>query len=147
MLKKKIWATFQRIIEVFTQIIATKLSKIWDWNQGSEIRKKTYSGSQIQGSKRHRIPDPDPQHCLYLFVDVTDPLAERLNSLADVEEEMPGFLAATRDWFRFESPPSHRSTNFLICKICTDIWKASFSICSSLYGSAHFEIDFSKQFS
>jgi hypothetical protein len=22
---------------------------------------KTYSGSQIQGSKRHRIPDPDPQ--------------------------------------------------------------------------------------
>jgi hypothetical protein len=32
---------------------------------GSEIRdpEKTYSGSQIQGSKRHRIPDPDPQHC------------------------------------------------------------------------------------
>jgi hypothetical protein len=25
---------------------------------------KTYSGSRIQGSKRHRIPDPDPQHCL-----------------------------------------------------------------------------------
>jgi hypothetical protein len=21
------------------------------------------SGSRIQGSKRHRIPDPDPQHC------------------------------------------------------------------------------------
>jgi hypothetical protein len=33
---------------------------------GSEIRdpEKTYSGSRIQGSKRHRIPDPDPQHCL-----------------------------------------------------------------------------------
>ncbi len=30
---------------------------------GSEIRdpEKTYSGSRIQGSKRHRIPDP--QHC------------------------------------------------------------------------------------
>jgi hypothetical protein len=27
-------------------------------------RKKTYSGSRIQGSKRHRIPDPDPQHWL-----------------------------------------------------------------------------------
>ncbi len=26
---------------------------------GSGIRKKTYSGSRIQGSKRHRIPDPD----------------------------------------------------------------------------------------
>jgi hypothetical protein len=34
---------------------------------GSEIRdpEKTYSVSRIpeQGSKRHRIPDPDPQHC------------------------------------------------------------------------------------
>ena len=31
---------------------------------GSEIRdpEKTYTGSRIQGSKRHRIPDPDPQH-------------------------------------------------------------------------------------
>jgi hypothetical protein len=31
---------------------------------GSEIRdpEKTYSGSRIQGSKRHRIPNPDPQH-------------------------------------------------------------------------------------
>jgi hypothetical protein len=34
---------------------------------GSEIRdpEKTYSGSRIQESKRHRIPDPDPQHCFY----------------------------------------------------------------------------------
>jgi hypothetical protein len=33
---------------------------------GSEIRdlEKTYSGSRIQGSKRHRIPDPDSQHWL-----------------------------------------------------------------------------------
>jgi hypothetical protein len=27
------------------------------WDPG-----KTYSGSRIQGSKRHRIPDPVPQH-------------------------------------------------------------------------------------
>jgi hypothetical protein len=34
---------------------------------GSEIRdlEKTFSGSRIPGSKRHRIPDPDPQHCLF----------------------------------------------------------------------------------
>jgi hypothetical protein len=32
------------------------LSKIWVWDP-----EKIYSGSQIQGSKRHRIPDPDPQ--------------------------------------------------------------------------------------
>jgi hypothetical protein len=64
--KKKIWANFQRIIELFTQKIVTKLSKICIWDPGSEIRdpEKTYSGSRIQGSKRHRIPDPDPQHWL-----------------------------------------------------------------------------------
>jgi hypothetical protein len=55
---KKIWANFQRIIEVFTQKIVTKLSKISVWDP-----EKIYSGSRIQGSKRHRIPDPDPQHC------------------------------------------------------------------------------------
>jgi hypothetical protein len=32
MLKKKIRANFQRIIEVFTQKIVTKLSKIWIWD-------------------------------------------------------------------------------------------------------------------
>jgi hypothetical protein len=36
MLKKKIWANFQRIIELFTQKIVTKLSKIWVWDPGSE---------------------------------------------------------------------------------------------------------------
>jgi hypothetical protein len=29
--RKKIWANFQRIIEIFTQKIVTKLSKIWVW--------------------------------------------------------------------------------------------------------------------
>jgi hypothetical protein len=38
MLKKKIWANFQRIIKLFTQNIVTKLSKIWVWDPGSEIR-------------------------------------------------------------------------------------------------------------
>jgi hypothetical protein len=59
-LKKKIWANFQRIIELFAQKIVTKLSKVWVWDPGSQIRdpEKTYSGSRIQGSKRHRIPDP-----------------------------------------------------------------------------------------
>jgi hypothetical protein len=59
-LKKKIWANFQRIVEVFTQKTFNMLSNIWVWDPGSEIRDpgKTYSGSRIQGSKRHRIPDP-----------------------------------------------------------------------------------------
>jgi hypothetical protein len=54
-LNKKIWANFQRIIELFIKKIVKKLFKIWSWDPGS----------RIQGSKRHRsrIPDPDPQHC------------------------------------------------------------------------------------
>jgi hypothetical protein len=63
-LKKKIWANFQRITELFTKKIVKKLFIIWPWDPGSEIQdpEKTYFGSRIQGSKRHRIPDPDPQH-------------------------------------------------------------------------------------
>jgi hypothetical protein len=58
-LKKKIWANFQRIIELFTQKTVNKLSKIWVWDPGSG--KNLF---RIRGSKRHRIPDPDPQHCI-----------------------------------------------------------------------------------
>ncbi len=52
-LKTKIWASFQRIIELFTKNIVKKLLKIWSWDPGSG---KTYSGSRIQGSKK--APDP-----------------------------------------------------------------------------------------
>jgi hypothetical protein len=37
MLKKKIWANFQRIIELFTQKIVTKPSKLWVWDPGSGL--------------------------------------------------------------------------------------------------------------
>jgi hypothetical protein len=39
--KKKILANFQRIIELFTQKIVTKLSKIWVWDPGSRGQKST----------------------------------------------------------------------------------------------------------
>jgi hypothetical protein len=47
-LKKKTWAQFQRIIELFTK----KIVKIWSWDPGSEIRdpEKTHSGSRIPDS-------------------------------------------------------------------------------------------------
>ena len=35
-----------------------------------------------------------------MVIDVNDPQAKDLNNLEDVERLMPGFLAATRDWFR-----------------------------------------------
>ncbi len=54
MLNKKIWANFQRItgIELFTQKIVTRLSKICVWDPGSGIRDP---GS---GKNLFRIPDP-----------------------------------------------------------------------------------------
>jgi hypothetical protein len=53
MLKKKIWASFQRIIELFTQKTGvTKLSKIWVMDPGSGIRDP---GS---GKNLFQIPDP-----------------------------------------------------------------------------------------
>ncbi len=51
-LKKKIWANFQRIIELFTKNIVKKLWKIWSWDPGSEIRDP---GS---GKNLFRIPNP-----------------------------------------------------------------------------------------
>ena len=46
MLKKKIWADFQRIVEVFTQKIFNTLSNIWVWDPGS-------------GKNLFWIPDPE----------------------------------------------------------------------------------------
>jgi hypothetical protein len=52
MLKKKIWANFQRIIALFTQKIVTKLSKIWVWDPGSGIL------DPRSGIRKKPIPDP-----------------------------------------------------------------------------------------
>ncbi len=68
MLKKKIWANFQRIIELFTQKIVTKLSKIWVWDPGSEIRKKPISDPGSRGPKGTGSRILDPQHCNFLFL-------------------------------------------------------------------------------
>jgi hypothetical protein len=65
MLKKKIWADFHRIIELFTLKIVTKLSKIWVWDPGSGKKPIPDPGSRIKGSKRPRFPDLEPQHWLY----------------------------------------------------------------------------------
>ncbi len=39
-------------------------SRKYDPGCSSRIRILTHPGSRIQRSERHRIPDPDPQHCL-----------------------------------------------------------------------------------
>ncbi len=58
--EEKNFGQFSKNYRTLYPKIVTKLSKIWVWDPGSEIRdpEKTFSGSRIQGSKRHRIPDP-----------------------------------------------------------------------------------------
>jgi hypothetical protein len=51
MMKKKIRANFQRIVELFTQKIVTKLSKIWVWDPGSGIWKKPIPDPGSRGQK------------------------------------------------------------------------------------------------
>ncbi len=48
----------KKSLNILTQKIGFKLSF------GNMIR-VVHPGSRIQGSKRHRIPDPNPQHCFY----------------------------------------------------------------------------------
>jgi hypothetical protein len=55
MLKKKIWPNFPRNIEVFTQKIDTKPSKIWVRDPRSGIRKKPIPDP---GSRVKKAPDP-----------------------------------------------------------------------------------------
>jgi hypothetical protein len=63
-LKKKIWANFQRIIELFAKKIVTKISKVWVWDPGSgkNLFRIPEPGSRGQKGTGSRIPDPDPQH-------------------------------------------------------------------------------------
>jgi hypothetical protein len=51
-MKKKIWANFQRIIELITQKFVNKLSKLWIWDPGSEF------WDPGSGKNLFRIPDP-----------------------------------------------------------------------------------------
>jgi hypothetical protein len=54
-LKKKNWANFQRIIELFTKKIVKKLLKIWSWDPGSG---KNLFRIPDPGSRGQKAPDP-----------------------------------------------------------------------------------------
>jgi hypothetical protein len=69
-LQKIFFANFHRIIELFTKKICQKALQNMVLGSGIRDPEKTHSGSRIQGSKRHRIPDPDPQHWFVLKVPV-----------------------------------------------------------------------------
>lgn len=46
-----------------------------------------------------------------MAIDVNDELAPKLNDIGDVENEMPGVLAATHEWFRVYKMPTGKPAN------------------------------------
>jgi len=46
-----------------------------------------------------------------IAIDITDPLAAKLNDIGDVEQNMPGFLKATHEWFRIYKMPDGKPAN------------------------------------
>jgi hypothetical protein len=76
MLKKKIWPNFPRNIEVLTQKIVTRPSKIWVWDLRSGIRKKPIPDPGVKKAPDPRSGSatllflydyPDPQHCFFIY--------------------------------------------------------------------------------
>lgn len=68
-----------------------------------EIGQRTYGRGEIAQVKVLGVLamiDEGETDWKLIVIDVNDPLASKMNDLADVEEHMPGFLAATRDWFK-----------------------------------------------
>lgn len=46
-----------------------------------------------------------------ICINVNDPMASKLNDIEDVETNMPGFLDATRDWFKIYKMPTGKPAN------------------------------------
>ncbi|XP_025093039.1 inorganic pyrophosphatase-like [Pomacea canaliculata] len=46
-----------------------------------------------------------------IAIDVSDPLASKLNDINDVHQHMPGFLRATYEWFRYYKKPDGKPEN------------------------------------
>ncbi len=61
--KDKNLSQFTKNYKLFTHKIFTKLPNIWNWDPGSGKNQ-----FRIQGSKRQRIPYPDPQHWLGKYI-------------------------------------------------------------------------------
>ncbi len=84
MLNKKICASFQRIIELLPKILSLNSQKYGFGIRDPGSKKKPIPDhiSRIQGSKRHRIPDPDPQH--WFLSNFCDEIGEVINFFVKV---------------------------------------------------------------
>jgi hypothetical protein len=97
MLKKKIWANFQRMIELFTQKNVTKLSKIGGWDPGSEILKKPFPDPGSRGQKgtgsRTRIRNTD----IYISSSVPEEAAQPAHPVRVETRPGPLLLVEVQD--------------------------------------------------
>ncbi|KAK5047854.1 Inorganic pyrophosphatase [Exophiala sideris] len=46
-----------------------------------------------------------------IVIDINDPCASKVNGIADVQQQFPGLLEATRDWFKFYKVPDGKKPN------------------------------------
>jgi hypothetical protein len=67
-LNKKIWANFQRIIELFTQKIVIKLSKRWVWDPEKNLFRIPDPGVKKAPNPGSATLPPTVTHCLYIPV-------------------------------------------------------------------------------
>ncbi len=76
------------------------VSKLWEIWSGLFVPDRsgswlfTHPGSRIQGSKRHRIPDPDPQHW-FQVVNLFDSVGDRNLEARRQGEASSGCISAT----------------------------------------------------
>jgi hypothetical protein len=84
-LKKKIWANFQRIVELFTQKIVTKLSKIWVWDPGSGKKPIPDPGSRSQKGtgSQIRIRNTDKNELQYIYRNAAIHFVKKVSHLTD----------------------------------------------------------------
>ncbi len=62
--RKKCGSIFKKLYNFLPKKFCHLALKHMSLGSGIRDPEKTYSWSRIQGSKRQRIPDPDPQHCI-----------------------------------------------------------------------------------
>ncbi len=95
MLNKKIWANFQRIIEVLIQIIVAKLSKIWVWDPGS-------------GKNLFRIPDPEVKKAPYSGFRIRNTAANHTKYVSATDSSVLGIvLANVKEMRTYYHLPGH----------------------------------------
>ncbi|OAF68863.1 hypothetical protein A3Q56_03398 [Intoshia linei] len=46
-----------------------------------------------------------------IVIDISDPMAQKLNDISDIEKLMPGFLKGTQNWLRYYKVPEGKSEN------------------------------------